>query len=179
MYLVFTRMPGESYRSRRRSLLLCLCDVVSALIINNDNSNGYPHRPISAYTYFSDSVRARAYTHTHTHTHTHTLVSQGNGPEERCEQWATRPNCAVNGKRPGWIPFACDTSSTAFTSPLLRPLSASHVYCTVNSLRFVCLSLIIFILFFAFFGGFFFFFLCVCGFFVVVFVWRCFSDNYQ
>ena len=28
MYLVFTRMPGESYRGRLRSLLLCMCDVV-------------------------------------------------------------------------------------------------------------------------------------------------------
>ena len=27
MYLIFTRMPGESYRRRLRSLLLCLCDV--------------------------------------------------------------------------------------------------------------------------------------------------------
>ena len=27
MYLVFTRMPGETYRRRLRSLLLCLCDV--------------------------------------------------------------------------------------------------------------------------------------------------------
>ena len=32
MYLVFTRMPGESYRRRLRSLLLCLCDVFRALI---------------------------------------------------------------------------------------------------------------------------------------------------
>ena len=28
MYLVFTRMPGESYSRRLRSLLLCMCDVV-------------------------------------------------------------------------------------------------------------------------------------------------------
>ena len=27
MYLVFTRMPGESYRGRLRSLILCLCYV--------------------------------------------------------------------------------------------------------------------------------------------------------
>ena len=32
MYLVFTRMPGESYRRRHRSLLLWLCDVFRALI---------------------------------------------------------------------------------------------------------------------------------------------------
>ena len=32
MYLVSTRMPGESYRRRLRSLLLCLCDVFRALI---------------------------------------------------------------------------------------------------------------------------------------------------
>ena len=32
MYLVFTRMPSESYRRRVRSLLLCLCDVFPALI---------------------------------------------------------------------------------------------------------------------------------------------------
>ena len=32
MYLVFTRMPCESYRRRLRSLLLCLCDVYRALI---------------------------------------------------------------------------------------------------------------------------------------------------
>ena len=34
MYLVFTRMPGERYRRRLRSLRLsCLCDVFQALII--------------------------------------------------------------------------------------------------------------------------------------------------
>ena len=32
MYLVFTRMPGESHRRWRRSLLLCLYDVSRALI---------------------------------------------------------------------------------------------------------------------------------------------------
>ena len=32
MYLVFTRMPGESYRRRLRSLSLCLCCVFRALI---------------------------------------------------------------------------------------------------------------------------------------------------
>ena len=32
MYLVFTRMPGESYRRRFVSLLLRLCDVYRALI---------------------------------------------------------------------------------------------------------------------------------------------------
>ena len=32
MYLVFTRMPGESYRRRLRSLLLYLCDDFRALI---------------------------------------------------------------------------------------------------------------------------------------------------
>ena len=32
MYLVFTHTPGESYRRRHRSLLLCLCDVFRALI---------------------------------------------------------------------------------------------------------------------------------------------------
>ena len=32
MYLVFTRMPGESYRKRLRSLLLYLCYVFRALI---------------------------------------------------------------------------------------------------------------------------------------------------
>ena len=31
-YLVFSRLPGESYRRRLRSLLLCLCDVLRALI---------------------------------------------------------------------------------------------------------------------------------------------------
>ena len=31
-YLVFTRMPGESYRRRFRSLLLCLCYVFRALV---------------------------------------------------------------------------------------------------------------------------------------------------
>ena len=36
IYLAFSRMPGESYRRLRRSLLLCLCDVcacVSALTL--------------------------------------------------------------------------------------------------------------------------------------------------
>ena len=32
MYIVFTRMPGESYRRRLRSLLLCLRDVFRTLI---------------------------------------------------------------------------------------------------------------------------------------------------
>ena len=32
MYLVFTRMPGESHRRRLWSLLVCLCDVFRALI---------------------------------------------------------------------------------------------------------------------------------------------------
>ena len=32
MYLVFTRIPGESYRRRLRSLLLYLCYVFRALI---------------------------------------------------------------------------------------------------------------------------------------------------
>ena len=32
MYLVFTRMPGESYRRRLSSLLLHLCYVFRALI---------------------------------------------------------------------------------------------------------------------------------------------------
>ena len=40
MYLVFTRMQGESYRRRLRSLLLCLCDVFRAL----SNSQGEMRR---------------------------------------------------------------------------------------------------------------------------------------
>jgi len=32
MYLVFTRMPGESYRGQLRSLLLCLFDVFRVLM---------------------------------------------------------------------------------------------------------------------------------------------------
>ena len=32
MYLVFTRMPGETYRRRPGSLMLHLCDVIQALI---------------------------------------------------------------------------------------------------------------------------------------------------
>ena len=32
MYLVFTRMPGESYRRRVGTLFLCLCDVFRALM---------------------------------------------------------------------------------------------------------------------------------------------------
>ena len=32
MYLVFTRMPGQGYRRRLRSLLLCLCYVFRVLI---------------------------------------------------------------------------------------------------------------------------------------------------
>ena len=31
-YFVFTRMPGDSYRRRLGSLLLCLCDVFRAVI---------------------------------------------------------------------------------------------------------------------------------------------------
>ena len=34
MRLVFTRMPGESYRRQLRSLLLGYCDVCRALIIS-------------------------------------------------------------------------------------------------------------------------------------------------
>ena len=33
VYFVFTRRPGESYSSRTRLLLRCLCDVFRALII--------------------------------------------------------------------------------------------------------------------------------------------------
>ena len=33
VYLVFTHVPGESYRRRLRSLLLCLCDVFQALLL--------------------------------------------------------------------------------------------------------------------------------------------------
>ena len=36
MYLVFTGMPGESYRRRLTSLLLRLCDVFRALINSLD-----------------------------------------------------------------------------------------------------------------------------------------------
>ena len=32
MYLEFARMPGESYRRQLRSLLLCWCDVLRAII---------------------------------------------------------------------------------------------------------------------------------------------------
>ena len=32
MYHVFTRMPGESYRRRLRSLMLCLCYIFQALL---------------------------------------------------------------------------------------------------------------------------------------------------
>ena len=32
MYLIFTRMPSESYRRQLKSLLLCLCDVFRVLI---------------------------------------------------------------------------------------------------------------------------------------------------
>ena len=32
IHLVFTRLPGESYGRRLRSLLLCLCYVLRALI---------------------------------------------------------------------------------------------------------------------------------------------------
>ena len=32
MYLVFTRMPGESYRRRLMSLLLYLCYVINSLV---------------------------------------------------------------------------------------------------------------------------------------------------
>ena len=32
VYLVFTRMPCESYRRQLRSLLLCLCDIFRTLI---------------------------------------------------------------------------------------------------------------------------------------------------
>ena len=32
MYLIFTRMPGESYVRQLGSLSLCLCDVFRALI---------------------------------------------------------------------------------------------------------------------------------------------------
>ena len=34
MHLVVTCMPGDSYRRRLRSLLLCLCDV-SRMLINS------------------------------------------------------------------------------------------------------------------------------------------------
>ena len=34
MYLVFTRLPGDSYHRQLRSLMPCLCDVFQALIIS-------------------------------------------------------------------------------------------------------------------------------------------------
>ena len=33
IYLIFSRMPSESYRTRLKSLLLCLCDVLRAHIL--------------------------------------------------------------------------------------------------------------------------------------------------
>ena len=44
MYLVFTRMPGERYPGRLRSLLLCLCDVFRALTPLCVDS--LPHSPL-------------------------------------------------------------------------------------------------------------------------------------
>ena len=46
MYLVFTRMPGESYRRRLRCLLLCLCDVFglkTKLIYIHENMDNQNH----------------------------------------------------------------------------------------------------------------------------------------
>ena len=40
MYLLFTRVPGESYRRRLRPLLLCLCDVFLALISSLEAGRG-------------------------------------------------------------------------------------------------------------------------------------------
>ena len=37
MYLVFTRMPGESYRRLFRSLLLCSCEAVHVHAIESVN----------------------------------------------------------------------------------------------------------------------------------------------
>ena len=39
LYLVFTRMPGESYRRRLMSLLAYLCDVFRALINSLDDDD--------------------------------------------------------------------------------------------------------------------------------------------
>ena len=46
MYLVFTRVQGESYRRRLRSLLLWLCDIFRALIssqlwVNSDDDRSF------------------------------------------------------------------------------------------------------------------------------------------
>ena len=38
MYFIFTRTPGESYRWRFRSLLVCLCDVFRALCVGNNDA---------------------------------------------------------------------------------------------------------------------------------------------
>ena len=54
MYLVFTRMRGESYRRRLKSLLLCLCDVFQALITslnNNNNNNKFYHYVLASSSF--------------------------------------------------------------------------------------------------------------------------------
>ena len=53
MYLVFTRMPGESYRRRPWSLLLCLCDVFRALIKTLNSVLILPERKNVLYGIFS------------------------------------------------------------------------------------------------------------------------------
>ena len=45
IYLVFTRMPGESYRKQLLSLLFCLCDIFQALINSLVCSSWWFHIP--------------------------------------------------------------------------------------------------------------------------------------
>ena len=53
MYLVFTHMPGESYRSGLRSLLLCLCDVFRGLINSGRRSvSDSEYHEMETYVHF-------------------------------------------------------------------------------------------------------------------------------
>ena len=66
MYLVFTRMPGESYRRLLRSLLLYLCyvfRVLTPLLIKHTHTHSLSLSLTHTYTY----------THTYIYTHTHSM----------------------------------------------------------------------------------------------------------
>ena len=71
MYFVFTRMPGESYRGRLRSLLLCLCDVFRELISSSVCWNLFK---IATRIKSKNSIRIRVYVVEHSYFREHEII---------------------------------------------------------------------------------------------------------
>ena len=93
MYLVFTRIPGESYGRCLRSLLLCLCDVFQAPI----NSLGCCFFYVSQVNWcFTPSQPVRLY-QGERGTHTHTKGQENNNKhfQKRCHTQKTHSTCVL------------------------------------------------------------------------------------